>query len=152
MENTWKWLRYDITEAGKVIFRLAALAVVLVSPALIRLVCGEDSFKIVILLGIVGSAFFVWVIIPLTYSKEIWKGDGELSEYYLIRSWGRFKLIKTGVFGNFSIIQDLNKDGVPDEKVDKHFMGRFGYFSYWRELEDLDYTAFRIAMSSVCEY
>lgn len=149
MENKHKWLKYDITEALKVLLRFTFLLMVVVLPSVAMVHWGESSICYIIATAIIGTVLYVFVILPKTYSKEIWKGDDTLSEYYLIRSWGKFKLIKTGVFGNYTLIEDNDKDGVPDAKTEKHFMGRFGYFNYPRTLDELDYEAFRKAIRSV---
>lgn len=107
------------------------------------------SFVYVFIYIVILATIFVLVILPRLKYKTLWQGDGKFKEYRLIRAVGKFRLIKDGVFGNFTIIEDKNKDGVPDSKVDKHFMGRFGYWTYYRELEDVDYQAFHEAMKVI---
>ena len=146
MKNQKNWIKHDILEALKSIFRLVGLIVVIILPAVLFL---RESIWIVIVTGVLGSIIYVLVIIPRLYPKIIWKGTENLSDYSLIRVWGKFKLIKVGVFGNYTVIEDLNKDGIPDRKTEKHFMGRFGYFNYLRKLDEIDYEAFTTAFKTI---
>ncbi len=143
-----KWLKYDIIAVVKMILGPCLfLSTAIGLPWF--LMKNKVEFAYVFVFLVVWAVVFTFVILPMLRYKTLWRGNGKLKDYRLIRTVGKFSLIKDGLFGNFQIIEDKNKDGIPDNKVEKHFMGRSGFWTYPRKLEDIDYHAFREAMKSI---
>ncbi len=145
-----KWLKYDILTVMKQVFGIGVFVSGIIGMPWIILGNGMDIAYIIVFI-LVWSIVFVFLILPVLRYKTLWKGEGKFNDYRLIRRIGKFSLIKDGVFGNFQIIEDKDKDGIPDSKDEKHFMGRFGYSTYTAKLEDIDYQAFNEAMESIQE-
>lgn len=142
------WLLYDILTVVKNIFGF----VLVFGPVVLFIgyaMPNKPNFIYVMGFVIVWAVICTFVILPKLRHKTLWKGEGKFKDYRLIRTIGKFCLIKSGEFMSFQEIEDSDKDGIPDKKVEIHFMGRSGYATSPRELEDIDCQAFTEAMKSI---
>lgn len=140
-----KWLIYDILTVIKNTFYFVLFLSVPVGffMSLREKTPGTDYLFICCVLWVV---LYPFIILPRIRSKILWRGSGKYNDYCLVRSIGKFQLIKNNVTLYNQIIEDRNKDGVADVKFEIHYVGRLGCHEYHIQLEEIDIQAFHEAM------